>query len=71
MEVPTTVNKRWSMDFVWDQLTNGRRFRVLNVVNAFSREMVADEFPRIPATTPATAIKALPSIATIMDRLLG
>lgn len=40
MEVPTVVNERWSMDFVSDQLTNGRRFRVLNVVDDFSREMV-------------------------------
>ena len=40
MEVPTSVNERWSMDFVSDQLTNGRRFRVLNVVDDFSREMV-------------------------------
>ena len=28
------------MDFVSDQLVNGRRFRVLNVVDDFSREMV-------------------------------
>jgi putative transposase len=40
MEVPTSVNERWSMDFVSDQLSHGRRFRVLNVVDDFSREMV-------------------------------
>jgi putative transposase len=40
MEVPLNVNERWSMDFVSDQLSNGRRFRVLNVVDDFSREMV-------------------------------
>lgn len=28
------------MDFVSDQLSNGRRFRVLNVVNDYSHEMV-------------------------------
>lgn len=28
------------MDFVSDQLANGRRYRVLNVVDGFSREMV-------------------------------
>jgi len=38
--VPERVNERWSMDFVSDQLHNGRRFRVLNVVDDFSREMV-------------------------------
>jgi len=33
MEVPNQVNQRWSMDFVADQLSNGRSFRVLNIVN--------------------------------------
>jgi putative transposase len=40
LEVPKVVNERWSMDFVSDQLANGRRFRVLNVVDDLSREMV-------------------------------
>jgi len=38
--VPIATNLRWSMDFVADQLANGRRFRVLNVVDDHSREMV-------------------------------
>lgn len=40
MLIPTAPNERWSMDFVSDQLSNGRRFRVLNVIDDFSREMV-------------------------------
>lgn len=40
IEVPSALNQRWSMDFVSDQLSSGRRFRVLNVVDDFSREMV-------------------------------
>ncbi len=40
LDVPARVNEWWSMDFVSDQLANGRRFRVLNVVDDFSREMV-------------------------------
>jgi putative transposase len=40
MAVPDAVNQRWSMDFVSDQLANGRRFRVLNIVDDFSREYV-------------------------------
>ena len=35
---PLSVNERWSMDFVHDQLSDGRRIRVLNVINDFSRE---------------------------------
>jgi len=40
MLVPSNVNERWSMDFVSDQLANGRRLRVLNVVDDYSRECV-------------------------------
>lgn len=38
--LPISTNIRWSMDFVSDQLSNGRRFRVLNIVDDYSREMV-------------------------------
>src|SRR5690606_13920223 len=40
MAVPTRVNDRWSVDFVSDQLANGRRFRIFNIVDDFSRECV-------------------------------
>lgn len=40
MEVPMALNQRWSMDFVADQLSNGRRFRILNIVDEYSREVV-------------------------------
>lgn len=38
---PGRVNGRWSLDFVHDQLATGRRFRILNVVDDFSRECLA------------------------------
>ncbi len=38
MLVPGAVNQRWSGDFISDQLANGRRFRVLNIVDDFTRE---------------------------------
>lgn len=40
MVVPTQVNERWSLDFVHDQLANGRRIRVLNIVDDYSRRCV-------------------------------
>lgn len=40
MLIPDKVNQRWSMDFVSDLLANGRRYRVLNVVDDYSRECV-------------------------------
>jgi putative transposase len=38
--VPNAPNQRWSLDFVSDQLANGRRFRIVNVIDDFSRECV-------------------------------
>jgi putative transposase len=36
--LPEAPNQRWSLDFVSDTLTDGRRFRVLCVVDDFTRE---------------------------------
>ena len=38
--VPSRTNQRWSADFVHDQLADGRRFRVLNIVDDYSRVCV-------------------------------
>jgi putative transposase len=40
---PTAPNQRWSMDFMSDQLADGRRFRTLNIVDDFTRESLAIE----------------------------
>ena len=34
-------NRRWSLDFVHDQMASGRRFRVLNIVDDVTRECLA------------------------------
>jgi len=39
--VEAKPNARWSLDFVHDQLANGRRFRVLNIVDDVTRECLA------------------------------
>ena len=41
MAVPQGINQRWSLDFVSDALIDGRRFRVLGVIDEFSRECLA------------------------------
>jgi putative transposase len=38
MALPQGANQRWSLDFVSDALSSGRRFRVLAVVDDFTRE---------------------------------
>lgn len=40
---PSRLNERWSMDFVHDQLANGRRFRAFCVIDDHSRESLAIE----------------------------
>ena len=39
--VPDRPNQRWSLDFVSDALTDGRRFRILTVVDDHTRENLA------------------------------
>ena len=44
-EIPLVANQRWSLDFVSDQMTDGRRFRILTVIDNGTREclgLVAD-----------------------------
>lgn len=40
MVVPIACNVRWSMDFVSDPLSNHRRFRILNVRDDYSKELI-------------------------------
>jgi len=41
LPVPQGINQRWSLDFVSDALACSRRFRILAVIDDFSRECLA------------------------------
>ena len=41
MVTPLAADQRWSLDFISDQLTDGRRFRILAVVDDGTRECLA------------------------------
>jgi putative transposase len=41
VEFPKGPNQRWSMDFVHERLEDGRKFRILTVVDQFTKECVA------------------------------
>jgi putative transposase len=41
LALPQAPNQRWSLDFLHDQLSDGRRFRILAVVDDFTRECLA------------------------------
>ena len=61
MQVPMMPNDRWSLDFVSDQLTCGRRFRILTVVDDCTRECLA-----LVADTSLSGIR----VARELDRLM-
>jgi hypothetical protein len=65
------TNDRWSLDFVADQLTDGRRFRVPTVIDDCTREClalvadtslsgmrVASELPTVSGSTGTTSLQA-------------
>jgi putative transposase len=41
LPAPTHINERWSLDFLLDVLDDGRRFRLLTVVDDFTRACLA------------------------------
>jgi putative transposase len=43
LSVPSAPNQVWSIDFMSDSLTDGRRFRLLNILDDFNRESLAIE----------------------------
>ncbi|TDV22428.1 putative transposase [Paraburkholderia caballeronis] len=58
--VPAAVNAVWSMDFMHDQLKDGRSIRLLNVIDDFNREALGIEIDfSIPS---ARVIRALEQI---------
>lgn len=38
LAVPTAINASWSMDFMHDQLDDGRSYRLFNVIDDYNRE---------------------------------
>jgi len=43
LSVPERINEVWSMDFMHDQLDDGRTFRLFNVIDDFNREALGIE----------------------------
>lgn len=38
LAVPESINQSWSMDFMHDQMADGRTYRLFNVIDDFNRE---------------------------------
>ena len=43
LAVPEEINQVWSMDFMHDQLSDGRSFRLFNVIDDYNREALGIE----------------------------
>lgn len=60
LDVPTSVNHVWSMDFMSDQLISGKTFRTFNVMDDYNREGLGIE---VDTSLPsARVIRALDRI---------
>ena len=53
LAVPEAINQVWSMDFMHDQLSDGRNFRLFNVIDDFNREGLAID---VDFSLPATRV---------------
>ncbi len=63
MLIPTAANDRWSLDFVSDQLADGRRFRVLTVVDDCTRECLG-----LVADTSLSGLRVAHELDRIIER---
>ena len=60
LRVPESSNECWSMDFMHDQLSNGRSVRLLNVINDFNRKALAiDADFSLPASRVVRTLEQL------------
>jgi len=63
MELPSRPNERWSLDFLSDAFTDGRRFRILAVVDDHTRECLA-----LVADTSLSGIRLVRELDEVIDR---
>jgi putative transposase len=60
LAVPGSMNQVWSMDFMHDQLSDGRSFRILNVIDDYNREALGIEIDfSLPSERAIRALKQI------------
>jgi len=60
LSVPENINEVWSMDFMHDQLSDGRSFRTFNVIDDFNREGLGMEIDfSLPAVRVVRALNRI------------
>jgi len=63
LEVPLAINQGWSMDFMCDSLVDGRRFRLLNIIDDYNRESLAIEID-----TSLPALRVIRTLEQLIER---
>jgi putative transposase len=59
--IPEGPNQRWSLDFLSDALADGRRFRILAIVDDFTRECLA-----LVADTSLPGLRVVRELETVI-----
>jgi Transposase and inactivated derivatives len=62
LSVPTAPNQVWSIDFMSDSLADGRKVRILNIIDDFNRESLAVE---VDTSIPARRV------IRVLERLIA
>jgi putative transposase len=61
LTIPTAINQMWSIDFMSDSLSDGRKFRILNVMDDFNRESLA-----IEADTSLPSLRVIRTLSKVI-----
>lgn len=61
--VPPVINQGWSMDFMCDSLVDGRRFRLLNIIDDYNRESLAIEID-----TSLPSLRVIRTLEQLVER---
>lgn len=63
LQVPLAPNETWSMDFMSDALWSGRRFRLLNVIDDYNREVL-----HIEIDTSLSSVRVVRALETLIQK---
>lgn len=63
LTVPTAPNQVWSVDFMSDSLSDGRKFRLLNIIDDFNRESLA-----IEVDTSLPSLRVIKALNQVISR---
>lgn len=62
LTIPTALNQMWSIDFMSDSLADGRKFRILNIMDDFNRESLA-----IEADTSLPSLRVIRTLSKVIN----